>query len=120
MNGAAMDEPLLRIAGLTTCYGESRILRDVDLQVHGGQMVCLIGRNGVGKTTLLKTVMGLIRPRQGRIQLAGRDLLALPPHRRARAGIGYVPRGRDIITPVDGARQPAAGPGGPPRWPGPP
>ncbi|OOV36523.1 urea ABC transporter ATP-binding subunit UrtE [Candidatus Synechococcus spongiarum LMB bulk10D] len=90
-------EPLLRISGLTTCYGESRILRDVDLQVHGGQMVCLIGRNGVGKTTLLKTVMGLIRPQRGRIHLAGRDLLALPPHQRARAGIGYVPQGRDII-----------------------
>ena len=90
-------EPLLRISGLSTCYGESRVLRDVDLQVHRGQMVCLIGRNGVGKTTLLKTIMGLIRPQRGQIQLAGRDLLALPPHQRARAGIGYVPQGRDII-----------------------
>ena len=91
------DEPLLHVQGLTTCYGESRILRDVDLQVHGGQMVCLIGRNGVGKTTLLKTVMGLIRPQRGQIRLAGRDLLALPPHQRARAGIGYVPQGREVI-----------------------
>ena len=90
-------EPLLRISGLTTCYGESRILRDVDLQAHGGQMVCLIGRNGVGKTTLLKTVMGLIRPERGRIHLAGRDLLPLLPHQRAKAGIGYVPQGRHII-----------------------
>ena len=94
---ADRDEPLLRIQGLTTCYGESRILRDVDLQVHGGQMVCLIGRNGVGKTTLLKTIMGLIRPQRGQIHLAGRDLLSLPPHQRARAGIGYVPQGRDIM-----------------------
>lgn len=92
-----MTEPLLQIQDLTTCYGESRILRDVDLQVQGGQMVCLIGRNGVGKTTLLKTIMGLIRPQRGRIRLAGQDLLALPPHRRARAGIGYVPQGREII-----------------------
>ena len=60
-------------------------------------MVCLIGRNGVGKTTLLKTVMGLIRPQRGQIHLAGRDLLSLPPHQRARAGIGYVPQGRDIM-----------------------
>lgn len=92
--------PLLEIRGLSTCYGESRILRAVDLTVHRGQMVCLIGRNGVGKTTLLKSVMGLLQPSQGSISFDGRDLARLPPHQRARRGIGYVPQGREIIPQV--------------------
>lgn len=89
--------PLLEIRGLSTCYGESRILRAVDLTVRRGQMVCLIGRNGVGKTTLLKSVMGLLPPNQGSISFDGRDLATRPPHQRARLGIGYVPQGREII-----------------------
>ena len=90
-------EPLLEIRGLSTCYGESRILRAVDLTVQQGQMVCLIGRNGVGKTTLLKSVMGLLQTSQGSISFGGRDLGTRPPHQRARLGIGYVPQGREII-----------------------
>jgi urea transport system ATP-binding protein len=78
-------------------YGESHILRDVDLTVQPGQMVCLIGRNGVGKTTLLKTIIGLLRQRSGSVRLAGEDISTQPPHRRARGGIGYVPQGREII-----------------------
>ena len=88
---------LLSVRGLNVYYGESHILRDVDLSVAPGQMVCLIGLNGVGKTTLLKTVIGLLRQRSGSVRLDGRDLSALPPHRRARAGVGYVPQGREII-----------------------
>ena len=88
---------LLEIRGLNTYYGESHILRDVDLTVKKGEMVCLIGRNGVGKTTLLKTVIGLLKPRGGELVLNGDGLERQPPHRRARAGIGYVPQGREII-----------------------
>lgn len=88
---------MLKIAGLNVYYGESHILRDVDLSVPAGQMVCLIGRNGVGKTTLLKTLMGLIAPRSGSVQFAGTVLNGKSPDQRARLGIGYVPQGREII-----------------------
>ena len=89
--------PTLKISGLNVYYGESHILRDVDMTIPPGQMICLIGRNGVGKTTLLKTVMGLLSPRSGRIDYQGKSLLPLPTNRRAKLGIGYVPQGREII-----------------------
>jgi len=95
--GLAKDDAQLQVRGLNVFYGESHILRDVDLTVGGGQMVCLIGRNGVGKTTLLKTVMGLLLQRSGSVTFEGQEVSALPPHRRARAHIGYVPQGREII-----------------------
>jgi len=88
---------MLQISGLNVYYGESHILRDVDLSVPTGRMICLIGRNGVGKTTLLKTIMGLIRPRSGAITLAGEPITAKSPDQRAKLGIGYVPQGREII-----------------------
>ena len=88
---------LLEIRGLNTYYGESHILRDVDLSVKAGEMVCLIGRNGVGKTTLLKSLIGLLQPRAGDILLEGDPLDRQAPHQRARSGIGYVPQGREII-----------------------
>jgi urea transport system ATP-binding protein len=91
------DQELLAIRGLNVYYGESHILRDVDLSVRPGQMACLIGLNGVGKTTLLKTIIGLLRQRSGSIHLDGRDLGGQPPHERARGGVGYVPQGREII-----------------------
>ena len=88
---------LLEITGLNTYYGESHIPRDVDLSVKAGEMVCLIGRNGVGKTTLLKSLIGLLRPRSGEILFEGSGLNRQAPHQRARAGIAYVPQGREII-----------------------
>lgn len=88
---------LLSVRGLNVYYGESHILRNVDLSIAPGQMACLIGLNGVGKTTLLKSIIGLVPQRTGRIELAGSDCAGLAPHRRARAGIGYVPQGREII-----------------------
>jgi urea transport system ATP-binding protein len=88
---------MLRIENLSVAYGESLILRDVSLSVGKSQVVCLMGRNGVGKTTLLKSIMGLLRPRAGSIAFLGRDLTRASPDVRARAGIGYVPQGREIF-----------------------
>ena len=93
-------DTMLQISGLNVYYGESHILRHVDLSVPAGQMVCLIGRNGVGKTTLLKTIMGLLKPRTGKIKLAGQSIAKIPTDKRARMGIGYVPQGREIIPRV--------------------
>ncbi|MGB3512696.1 MAG: urea ABC transporter ATP-binding subunit UrtE [Microcoleaceae cyanobacterium] len=87
----------LQISNLNVFYGESHILRNVDLSVKPGEMVCLIGRNGVGKTTLLKTVMGLLQPRTGTINLWDKAIATLRPDQHARLGIGYVPQGREII-----------------------
>ena len=89
---------LLEISGLNTYYGESHILRDVDLTVNSGEMVCLVGRNGVGKTTLLKSLIGLLQARRGDILFEGLLVNRQAPHIRARAGIGYVPQGREIIA----------------------
>jgi len=88
---------MLQVSGLNVYYGKSHILREVELSVPEGKMVCLIGRNGVGKTTLLKTVMGLMQPGSGAIAFEGRSITGLTPDRRARLGIGYVPQGREII-----------------------
>lgn len=98
-NAEAATSPqlTLQVSNLNVYYGESHILRNVDLSVPSGQMVCLIGRNGVGKTTLLKTIMGLIKPRNGNITFAGMPIIDKSPDKRARLGIGYVPQGREII-----------------------
>jgi urea transport system ATP-binding protein len=88
---------MLKVSDLDVYYGESHILRNVDITVHPGKMVCLIGRNGVGKTTLLKTVMGLLKPRHGLIEFSGQSITGKTPDQRARLGIGYVPQGREII-----------------------
>jgi urea transport system ATP-binding protein len=93
-------QPVLHVSDLNVYYGQSHILRDVDLSVPEGEMVCLIGRNGVGKTTFLKTIIGLLQQRSGSIQYGDRQLLSEAPYRRARAGIGYVSQGRDIIPQV--------------------
>ncbi len=88
---------MLTIEKLSVAYGETLILRDVALEIGPGELVCLMGRNGVGKTTLLKTVMGLLRPRAGRIRFLGKDVTRAAPDVRARMGIGYVPQGREIF-----------------------
>src|ERR1700680_1108545 len=88
---------MLAIQNLSVAYGETTIVRNVSMQIPSGEVVCLMGRNGVGKTTLLKSVMGLLRPQGGRVVFNGHDLTRTSPDVRARAGIGYVPQGRDIF-----------------------
>jgi urea transport system ATP-binding protein len=88
---------MLRLSNLSVSCDGSRILRDVNLSVAPGQVVCLMGRNGVGKTTTLKAIVGLVRPDAGSVTLADAPLDGLPPERRARQGLGYVPQGRDIF-----------------------
>ncbi|AFZ47253.1 urea ABC transporter ATP-binding protein [Cyanobacterium stanieri PCC 7202] len=88
---------MLNLSDLNVYYGESHILRGVDLNINSGEMVCLIGRNGVGKTTLLKTIMGLLKSRTGMINFREQKLDKLTTDKRAKLGIGYVPQGREII-----------------------
>jgi urea transport system ATP-binding protein len=88
---------MLQISDLNVYYGESHILRNVDMTIPDRQMVCLIGRNGVGKTTLLKTIMGLLKPCTGKITYEGANINPKTTDNRARLGIGYVPQGRDVI-----------------------
>ena len=89
---------MLRIETLNQYYGESHILRDVTLNVEQGACVCLMGRNGVGKTTLLKCIMGLLPIRAGQIRFDGQDIAARPADVRPRIGIGFVPQGREIFA----------------------
>lgn len=91
---------MLQVSNLNVFYGESHILRNVDLSINPGEMVCLIGRNGVGKTTLLKTIIGLLKPRTGQIKFQGNSLVQKTTDNRAKLGIGYVPQGREIIPRV--------------------
>ena len=88
---------MLAVNAIDVFYGESRILNHLNLTVGEGQVVCMMGRNGVGKTTLLKTIMGLLAPREGTIVFDGRAIGRLTPYERARLGIGYVPQGREIF-----------------------
>jgi urea transport system ATP-binding protein len=88
---------VLEIRDLDVAYGESQVLWGVSLDVPEGGVVCLMGRNGVGKTTLLKTIMGLLPARSGRIVFNGVDFARLRPEERAASGIGYVPQGREIF-----------------------
>ena len=88
---------MLGISGLNFYYGESHILRNIDMTIAPVQMVCLIGRNGVGKTTLLRNILGLLKPRTGTMTVAGAPITRKTPDQRAKMGIGYVPQGREII-----------------------
>lgn len=88
---------MLEALGLNIYYGDSHVVRDTSINISSGQVVCVMGRNGVGKTTLLKTLMGLLHPRSGRIIFDGKDMTKDPPYLRARRGMGYAPQGREII-----------------------
>jgi branched-chain amino acid transport system ATP-binding protein len=88
----------LRIEGIDCYYGNVQVLRGVSLELAPGEVLCLLGRNGAGKTTALKAIMGLVRPRSGRVLLGGIDLTALPAHEVPKHGIAYVPQGRRLFA----------------------
>lgn len=88
---------MLEIENLTACYGESKIIPGLTLSVPDKEIVCLVGRNGVGKSTTLKSIMGLVKTPQGSIKLAGEEIISKKTYERAALGIGYVPQGRDIF-----------------------
>lgn len=88
---------MLEIENLTACYGESNIIPGLTLSVPDKEIVCLVGRNGVGKSTTLKSIMGLVKTPQGSIKLAGEEIISKKTYERAALGIGYVPQGRDIF-----------------------
>ena len=94
----AVPQAMLEIRALNQFYGGSHTLWDVDLQVPEGSCTCLMGRNGMGKTTLLKCIMGLLPTASGQILFGGRDLRSQPPEARAQQRIGYVPQGREIFS----------------------
>jgi urea transport system ATP-binding protein len=103
---------MLRIEDLRAGYGRTEVLHGVSLEVAEGDMVAVLGRNGVGKTTLLKAIIGAVSTKAGRITLGDRDLTRTRPHQRARAGIAYVPQGREIfprLTVLDNLRVAAFG-----------
>ncbi len=114
---------MLRAEKLETFYGESQVLFGMDLTVDAGEVVTLLGRNGMGKTTTVRSIMGLTRPRAGRVWFEGAEITGLPAYRVARAGLGLVPEGRQIFhnltlreNLVATARPPAGNGAGAPAW----
>ena len=93
-----MPDPLLEVSALNAWYGESHVLHGVDLTVARGETVTLLGRNGVGKTTTLRAIMGIVRKRTGTLRFDGQDLMRLALHRTAHAGLGFVPEERGIFA----------------------
>jgi branched-chain amino acid transport system ATP-binding protein len=93
-----MAEAMLELSGVTAGYGPAEVLFGVDLALHRGEVAALMGRNGAGKSTTLKAIMGILPPRSGRVRFAGTDITGWPPFRIARAGLGYVPEDRRIFT----------------------
>jgi len=96
-DAAPRSDPLITVEDLHTYYGKSHILHGVSLSVGKGEVVGLLGRNGVGKSTTLKSIMGLVSPHQGRITLGNQPITGVPPHKLAKMGIGYVPEDRRIF-----------------------
>ncbi|MDE2634442.1 MAG: ABC transporter ATP-binding protein [Paracoccaceae bacterium] len=89
---------MLDMQGIDSGYGNVQVLKDLSLRVQAGEILCLLGRNGAGKTTILKTIMGLVRAQKGNIRLEGKDLHLLPAYEVPRRGIGYIPQGRRLFT----------------------
>src|ERR1700690_1248213 len=112
----ADSPPQLVVAGLQAWYGESHILHGVDFNVNRGEVVTLLGRNGAGRTTTLKALLGLVGARSGSVLIDGRETIALPTHRIARLGVGYCPEERGIYSSLSTEENlmlpPSVGPGG--------
>ncbi len=110
---------MLTVSHLQAAYGAAQVLFDISFEVGGGEVVTLLGRNGMGKTTTVKTIMGLLRPKGGEIRFDGRLLSGLPPFRIAQQGIGLVPEGRQVfptLTVEENLVATAASRFGPPSW----
>jgi branched-chain amino acid transport system ATP-binding protein len=95
---SAGNGELLRVSGLNAWYGESHILHGVDFSVNRGEVVSLLGRNGAGRTTTMKSIVGLVGSRSGSIMLDGKEAIGLPPHKIAHLGVGYCPEERGIFA----------------------
>jgi branched-chain amino acid transport system ATP-binding protein len=91
------DSRLLEMSGLTTGYGKKTVVRDIDLHISEGDIVTLLGSNGVGKSTIVRTIIGQLKPWQGQLLFSGRDMSGLPPYRIASFGVGYCPEGRNTF-----------------------
>ena len=96
-----MAKPLLEVSNLNAWYGESHVLHGVNMTVGEGETITILGRNGVGKTTTLRTIVGIIRERKGEIRFDGKDMLGVPLHKTAHAGIGFVPEERGIYASLN-------------------
>ena len=92
-----MPQLLIEATGIHAYYGASHVLHGVDLEVHRGETIGLMGRNGMGKTTLIRSILGLLPPRSGEVRVRGRNITGAAPHAIARAGIAYVPEGRGVF-----------------------
>ena len=114
---AAASEALLAVTGLNAWYGGAHILYDLGLHVGRGEVVALMGRNGAGKSTALQAIMGMLARRAGTVRFLGRDISAWPPHRIARAGLGFVPEDRRIFTDLTVAENLEVGRQAARRWP---
>jgi len=99
---------MLNVTDLKASYDRIPILHGIDLSVSAGESVGILGHNGMGKTTLLKTLIGLLPATGGRIEYEGQDITRLPAHRRSRLGIGYIPQGREIFSKLTALRPPSA------------
>ncbi|MCC8954385.1 ABC transporter ATP-binding protein [Bradyrhizobium sp. Pear77] len=95
-----MAEPLLEIENIDVGYGEGVVVHDLSLTIEVGGSLALLGRNGAGKSTLILAIAGHLAPRGGRIRFGGQDITTMPPHRRCRMGIGWVPQGREVFAPL--------------------
>jgi len=116
MSDVNTGKEVLRLKGLHAYYGESHILHGIDLHVNTGELVTLLGRNGAGRSTTLKAILGLVGKRTGSIQFNGQDITGLAPHRIARLGVGYCPEERGIFAGLSTEENlllpPIAAPGG--------
>ncbi len=111
-----MSKEFLRLEGLHAWYGESHILHGVDLAVDEGEVVCLLGRNGAGRTTTMRAIVGLTGARKGSIRIRGQEAVRMPPHKVARLGVGYCPEERGIFASLSAEENlllpPVVAPGG--------